>query len=152
MISKNNQYLLFSLKDELFGISVENVIRVVNLEKLIRIPKAPAYVAGALNLEGNVIPVADLARKIELGETEITNNRKVIILEVFHEDETIDVGVLIDEVLDVVQIGTNLLPPPLENMGFDTNTLEGMYKVEDDFYMILSAHKVFEKELASLVH
>jgi hypothetical protein len=36
-------------------------------------------------------------------------------------------------------------------MGFDTQTLDGMYKIDNDFYMILNAEKVFEKELASFI-
>ena len=144
--------LLFSLNRELFGIDVDNVLRVINLEKLMKIPKAPVFIAGAINLEGNVIPVIDLARKIDLGETTVDKRTKVIILEVHHQDDVIEVGVLIDDVLDVVTIASSkLLPPVLENMGFDTQTLDGMYKIEEDFYMILNATKVFEKELASLV-
>ena len=144
--------LLFSLSRELFGIDVDNVLRVINLEKLMKIPKAPEYIAGAINLEGSVIPVIDLARKIDLGETTIDKRTKVIILEVHHQDDVMEVGVLIDDVLDVITVNTSkMLPPVLENMGFDTQTLDGMYKIEEDFYMILNATKVFEKELASMV-
>ncbi len=150
----NNQMpcLLFSLCKEMFGINVENVLRVISLEKLITIPKAPYFIAGAISLEGNVIPVVDLAKKIDLGQTEINKSTKVIILEVSHNDDTIEVGVLIDEVLDVVTINeSKLIPPALEKMGFDTQTLTGMYKVDENFYMILNASKVFEKELATVV-
>ena len=144
--------LLFSLSRELFGIDVDNVLRVINLEKLMKIPKAPEYIAGAINLEGSVIPVIDLARKIDLGETTIDKRTKVIILEVHHQDDVMEVGVLIDDVLDVITVNTSkMLPPVLENMGFDTQTLDGMYKIEEDFYMILNATKVFEKELANMV-
>lgn len=144
--------LLFSLSKELFGINVENVLRVISLQKLMRIPKAPSFIAGAISLEGNVIPVVDLAKKIELGETAIDKRTKVIILEIQHQDDTIEVGALVDEVLNVTTIqDSKLLPPALEGMGFDTQTLNGMYKVDNDFYMILNAGKVFEKELASFV-
>jgi chemotaxis signal transduction protein len=58
---------------------------------------------------------------------------------------------MIDDVLDVIAINdSRLVPPALERMGFDTQTLDGMYKVEEDFYMILNATKIFEKELATL--
>lgn len=144
-------YLLFSLCKELFGINVENVLRVINFDKLIKIPKAPDFVAGAISLEGNVIPVVDLAKKIELGETAITKSTKVIILEVNHNDDTIEVGVLIDDVLDVVTlVDSKVIPPALDRMGFNTNTLDGMYKIEEDFYMLINATKVFEKELATI--
>jgi len=143
--------LLFTLCKEHFGIDVENVLRVINLEKLMQVPKAPDFIAGAISLEGNVIPVVDLAKKIELGKTDITKSTKVIILEVHHGEDTLEVGVMIDDVLDVITIQeSKLLPPALESMGFDTQTLRGMYKVDEDFYMILSATKIFERELANI--
>ena len=144
--------LLFSLSKELFGIDVENVLRVISLQKLMKIPKAPSFIAGAISLEGNVIPVIDLARKIDLGETTINKRTKVIILEVQHNEDTIEVGALVDDVLNVTTINqSKLMPPALERMGFDTQTLNGVYKIDNDFFMILNAGKVFEKELASFI-
>ncbi len=144
--------LLFSLSDEFFGIDVKHVRRVISLEKLMRIPKAPEFISGAINLEGNVIPVVDLARKIELGLTKVNERTKVIILEIHHQDETIEAGVLIDEVLDVITVlDSKVLPPALDRMGFNTQILDGMYKVDDRFYMLINATKVFEKELANII-
>jgi purine-binding chemotaxis protein CheW len=150
-MNKQISCLLFSLSKELFGIKVENVLRVINFEKLMKVPKAPDFIAGAISLEGNVIPVVDLAKKIQLGETNITKATKIIILEVIHQDDTMEVGVLIDDVLDVVDIHENkIVPPVLERMGFDTQILDGMYKMNEDFYMIMNAYKVFERELATI--
>jgi purine-binding chemotaxis protein CheW len=150
-MTTNKQCLLFSLCKEQFGIDVENVLRVINFDKLMKVPKAPDFIAGAISLEGSVIPVVDLAKKVDLGLTDITPKTKVIILNVHHDDDTINVGVMIDDVLDVVSINdSRLLPPPLEGMGFDTQTIDGMYKVNEDFYMILNATKIFEKELATI--
>ena len=150
-MTNNKPCLLFTLCKEHFGIYVENVLRVISLEKLMVVPKAPDFIAGAISLEGNVIPVVDLAKKIDLSKTDISKSTKLIILQVTHSDDTIEVGVMIDEVLDVITLQeSKLLPPALERMGFDTQTLDGMYKVEEDFYMILNATKIFEKELATI--
>lgn len=150
-MKNNKQCLLFSLCKEHFGIDVDNVLRVINFDKMMKVPKAPDFVAGAISLEGNVIPVVDLAKKIELGITTVTSNTKVIVLQVHHDEDIIDVGVMIDDVLDVISVNeSKMLPPALESMGFDTQTLDGMYKVNEDFYMILNATKIFEKELATI--
>ena len=143
--------VLFSLCKELFGMDVENVLRVINLDKMMKVPKAPEYIMGAISLEGNVIPVVDLARKIDLGSTEITGETKVIVLEITHGDTTLLAGVLIDDVLDVITMEeSRLMPPVLESMGFNTQTMDGIYKLEDNFYNILNASKIFEKEFAAL--
>jgi purine-binding chemotaxis protein CheW len=148
-MSMNKQCLLFSLSKEQFGIDVENVLRVINFDKLMKVPKAPDFIAGAISLEGSVIPVVDLAKKIDLGETTISKSTKVIVLQVDHNGDVLNVGVMIDDVIDVITItDSKLLPPPLEGIGFDSQTLDGMYKLNDVFYMILNAQKIFEKELA----
>jgi purine-binding chemotaxis protein CheW len=144
--------VLFRLCNELFGIGVGNVLRVINLDKLMKIPKSPEFIVGAISLEGSVIPVVDLAKKICLGETNITKETKVIVLEIQYNESTFSAGVIIDDVLDVVTIDSSkLLPPTLESMGFETHTTDGLYKIEDDYYIILNATKVFEDEIASLV-
>jgi purine-binding chemotaxis protein CheW len=146
------QCLLFSLSKEQFGIDVENVLRVINFDKMIKIPKAPAFIAGAISVEGNVIPVADLALKIELGKSEITAQTKVIILQIHQDDDVLNVGVMIDDVLDVISVNeAKLLPPAMEGMGFNTSMIDGMYKVNEDFYTILNATKIFENELAAIL-
>ena len=144
--------LLFTVSNELFGIDVDNVLRVISLQKLMKVPKAPGFIAGAISLEGNVIPVVDLAKKIELGDTQIGKRTKVIILEVHHNEDTLEVGALVDDVLNVTTIQeSKLMPAAMERMGFDTQTLDGMYKIENDFYMIINAAKVFEKELRTFI-
>lgn len=151
-MKKQRSCVLFSLSRENFGIDVKNVLRVINLEKIMKVPKAPAFILGALTLEGNVIPVVDLARKIELGESVVNDKSKVIVLEIHHEDTTLLAGVVIDDVLDVVQVDeSSIMPPVLEGIGFDTQVMDGICKIEDTFFNILSASKVFEKELALLV-
>jgi purine-binding chemotaxis protein CheW len=144
--------LFFSLCNELFGIHVENVLRVINLEKMMKVPKAPEFILGAISLEGNVIPVVDLACKIELSKTEVSKNTKVVVLEISHQDVLLLVGVAIDDVLDVVTVeSSKMLPPALEGLGFDTQALVGIYSAEEKFYNILNASAIFEKELASIV-
>jgi purine-binding chemotaxis protein CheW len=147
-MTNNKQCLLFLLCDEHFGIDVENVLRVINLERLMKVPKAPDFIMGAISLEGNVIPVVDLAKKIALGVTTITPKTKVIILQVLNGEDHVDVGVMIDDVLDVVTINeSKVVSSSMESLGFDTQTLEGIYKVNEQFYMILNASRIFEKEL-----
>jgi hypothetical protein len=47
-------------------------------------------------------------------------------------------------------VDSKIIPPALERMGFNTQTLDGMYKIDESFYMLINAVKVFEKELATI--
>jgi purine-binding chemotaxis protein CheW len=150
-MQKEEPHLMFVLNKEHFGISVNDVLRVINLERLMKVPMAPDFVAGAISIEGNIIPVVDLAKKIELGATEIHGKTKVIILQIQHDEGSLQVGALIDEVHDVITVtNSKLLPPVLDSLGFNSETLNGVFKSDENFYMILNASKVFEKELLTI--
>jgi purine-binding chemotaxis protein CheW len=145
-------YLLFTLCNEHFGICVEHVLRVITLEKLIKVPNAPPFILGAISQEGNVIPVVDLAIKIELGKTDVQKQTKVIVLELEYDEKALLIGVLIDQVSDVYTIeASKLIPPTLEKLGFNTHVMDGIYKREEEYYTILNVLKIFEQELGSII-
>ena len=152
MDNKTKSCLLFSLSNELFAISVDSVLRVIGIEKIVRVPQAPPFVSGVINHEGNVIPIVDLAKKIELGETGLTDETKIVILTLNKAEGEFQVGVLIDTVLDVAIMDTTKIQPAMhERMGFNTSALDGIYKDNEAFYMILNVNRIFENELESLV-
>ena len=148
MSANIKQCLLFSLCNELFGIDVQSVLRVINFDSLMKVPKAPEYISGAITHEGNVIPVVDMAKKIDLGATAINEKTKIVILQIVTESDTTAVGILIDDVLDVTPVDkSNLLPPALEGIGFQTDIIDGIHKEAERFYTIINAVRLFEKEL-----
>ena len=140
---QTKSYLLFLLNNERFAIDVEMVIRVVDLEGIKRVPQAPDFVRGIIKVDGKVLPVTDLANKIELGETEINRKTKVIIIEMGEEDK-LELGLLIDDVINVVEVEPGQIQPsPLENMGLNTNTLSGMFKYQEEFYLLINGRAAY---------
>jgi purine-binding chemotaxis protein CheW len=145
--------VLFSLNKQLFGIDTEIVSRVINLERLLKTPDAPDFIAGIITIEGELVVVIDLAYKIAGRKTIPNYNTKVIILNMPGHDHRVMVGVLIDDVHNVLNIDeSKLLAAAHDAGGIDANPLDGMYKIEDDFYIIMDSAKVFEKELVIMRH
>ncbi len=62
-----NKYVIFKLGQEYYGLSINNVISIEKPSQTTRVPNAPDYVKGVINLRGEVIPVIDLRKKIRHG-------------------------------------------------------------------------------------
>jgi chemotaxis signal transduction protein len=69
-----NQYLTFTLGDELFAIDIGSVRELLDDKKITKIPRTPRYMRGVLNLRGRAVPVVDLRLKFGMAPTEMTVN------------------------------------------------------------------------------
>lgn len=99
-----NQYLTFYLADEEYAISVLKVTEIIECVTLTKVPGAPSWIRGVLNLRGAVVPVVDLAVKFGLEQREVTRRSCVIIVELQVDDERLVMGVMADAVHQVVEL------------------------------------------------
>ena len=142
-------YLTFKLGEEVYAANVKNVVNIVELSKITKVPCAPEYMLGIVNLRGMVLPVIDARRKFGLPETEFTVNTCILVLDVIINNSSILVGALVDAVKEVIEIEiTQITPPP--TIGFNTNNyfITGVYKKteEDIFIMILDMDTIFSTD------
>lgn len=151
-ISKADSFLTFKLADELYAVSVSKVLSILELTKITKIPRTPEYIRGVINLRGLVLPVVDLRIKFGLPATEFTTNTCILVLELVLDEETVKLGGLVDSVQEVLEIeDKDILPAPNIGQKFRSEFIEGMYKTENTFVMILDIEKIFtETELSSL--
>ena len=148
------QFLTFFLGDERYAIDVRKIHEVLEVPRITRVPRMPAFVSGVMNLRGNVIPVMDLRHKFRLGKTEITEDTSIVVTEisdVFGDEEqsVLEIGLFSDAVDQVLDIPPeNIEPPPAIGTSIDTSFIRGMGRVGDDFVIILKLDSLLsEKEL-----
>ncbi|OPZ60215.1 MAG: Chemotaxis protein CheW [Deltaproteobacteria bacterium ADurb.Bin510] len=140
----SGQYLSFKLQQEDFALDIAHVREVLDLTRLTRVPKAPDYVRGVINLRGAVVPVVDLNLKFGHGLTTETVHTRIIIGEVTVSGELTTLGVIADAVQEVMELDEREIEPsPRIGTSLDTGFLKGMGRREDDFVMILDIDKVF---------
>jgi purine-binding chemotaxis protein CheW len=113
------KYMTFRLARQDFGVKILAVRELIRLLEITRVPGAPEFVRGVLNLRGKVIPVADLRRKFGMGETPLGEQTVVIVVQTGASPTGRGgtMGVLVDEVLEVVDIAADKLEPPPEIAG-----------------------------------
>ena len=144
--------LSFVLDNEVFATDVENVLEILEVKPITRIPKSPDYIKGVINLRGSVLPVVDLKRIFGLPPVEINENTCIIVLSVDIDGEQITLGALVDAVSEVLEIAKDSIEPaPGIGNKYNADFLQGMWKKDEAFIMLLNVNNVFAREELSII-
>ncbi len=137
-------YLSFKLDKEYFAANVSKVVNILEMTPITKVPKTPSYLKGIINLRGEVLPVVDLRQKLEMDEVNVTANTCILVLEIQHQEEKVHLGAIVDSVQEVMEIeDREIMPNPTSDIGISTEFLQGMYKFDEHFIMILNMQKIF---------
>ena len=150
-ITETAHYITFKLGDELFAINVRQVREVLDLAQITKVPTAPAYMRGVVNVRGSAIPVVDLRLKFGLPPAPDTVNTRILVLELELDNETTVVGGIADSVHDVIELEPSQInEPPRIAMRWRTELIQGMGKQGEQFIILLDLNKVFSSEELAL--
>jgi purine-binding chemotaxis protein CheW len=94
------QFIVVKFGHEQYGINIQIVQNIVRMPNITRVPNAPAYIKGVINLRGEIIPVMSVRVKFELEEDQFTNATRIIIVKI----DGNAIGLIVDEVLEVIQL------------------------------------------------
>lgn len=107
----DEQFIIFRLGQQDYGIPIAAVGEIVRPpDHLTRLPKAPAFVEGVMNLRGSVVPIVDLRRRFDLGGTEQAGARRILMLEI----GGVTAGFLVDSVSEILKVTTDAIRPAPE--------------------------------------
>lgn len=147
ILKKVNSYLSFQIGTEIFAANVSSIINILEMTKITRVPKSPAFMKGVINLRGSVLPVLDTRIKFGLPETDYTTNTCILVIELNSKNEKLQMGAIVDNVQEVLELSENdIQPPPNIGTNFDSSFLVGMANKENNFIMIIDVNKVFADE------
>ncbi len=140
---EDNQFLTFFSNEEVFGIRILQVKEIKEYAEVTAIPLMPEFVKGVINLRGNVVPIIDLPIRFGREKTLITKRTCIIILEVSHDSESLDIGILVDAVSEVIEIPKNMIEPtPSFGSKIRNDFIMGIGKLEQRFVILLDINKV----------
>lgn len=145
--SDSNSYLSFRIGTELYGASVSHVISILEITKITRVPKAPDYMKGVINLRGSVLTVLDTRIKFGVTNTENTVDTCILVLEVVVKGESFRMGAIVDSVQEVLNIyEDDIQPPPSLGGDYQSDIIIGMAKKDEEFIMLLDIKRLFSGE------
>ena len=146
-MSQVTSYITFKLGDELFAIDVARVREVLDLSEITRVPTAPPYMRGVVNVRGSAIPVVDLRLKFGLPAVADSVNTRIVVLELELDGELATVGGLADSVHEVLELDrAQLAEPPRLAMRWRAEMIEGLGKKGDQFIIVLDIARVFASD------
>lgn len=151
-ITETALYLTFKLGDEVFALDVSQVREVLDLTLITKVPQAPEFLRGVINVRGSVVPVVDMRIKFGLPRTDDTPDTRIIVMELDLDGEMCTLGALADSVHEVVEMEPDQIEaPPKIGMRWKTEFIRGIGKRNDDFVIILDIDRVFSVDELALV-
>lgn len=139
--------------DEIFAIDVSKVIEILELSKITKVPQAPEFLLGIVNLRGNVLPVIDARLKFGMPKKDPTIDSCIIVLNIEIDNELVTLGALVDSVSAVLELQpTDIQKSPSIGSRYNSAFIDGLVKTNDDFIMILNIGKAFSQEDLGLLN
>ena len=138
------QLVTFRIGEEEFGVDILRVQEIIRTMAITRVPKAPDFVEGVINLRGKVIPIIDLRKRFALEVREHDKHTRIIVIEI----SNMIVGFVVDAVSEVLRIPADTVepPPPAVMGGIDSEYINGVGKLEDRLLILLDLDKLLSQE------
>ncbi|KQN78338.1 MULTISPECIES: chemotaxis protein CheW [unclassified Devosia] len=137
--------LTIRLEDELFAVEASRVREILDLVPITKVPSAPAFVGGLINVRGSIVPLADLRVMFGMDRPEPDADTRIVVMEVDIDGEPTIAGILADKVHDVTDIETaSIEEAPKVGMRWRPEFVKGIGKRNGGFIIIPDMEKIFE--------
>ncbi len=137
-MSKEMQYVAFNLNEEEYAADILAVQEIIRWTHITRVPRAPSYVKGVINLRGTVVPIISSHLRFNLPEEEITDTTRIIVFKI----NGAIIGMTVDHVTEVLQLKTDEIEKPQAMSTIDEEFISGIGKVDDRLLIILNLDNV----------
>ena len=129
-----NQYVVFKLNNEEFGIDIMNVKEIIPYQESTQIPNSPDFIEGVINYRGNVIPIINLNKRFKLNVNEITGDTRIIVISLGEKE----VGFIVDEASQTIRLEKEQIDPTPDIISdVDRRYIIGVGKVDESRLLIL---------------
>ena len=149
-LDDDEQVVIFRLDKEEFGAPIASVQEIVRVpEQLIRVPKAPSFVEGVINLRGTVLPVIHLRLRLGLKQVERTDRQRIMVFLI----SDVRTGFIVDQVAEVLRIPKAAIEPAPQMSAEQSRLLSRMANLEKQKRMVQlidPPHLMAKKELVAL--
>lgn len=148
----DTQFVTLGIEHEVFAVPVVAVLEILDMRPIFRIPDAPAYVAGLVDVRGRGVPTIDLRVKLGLPAIAATESTRILVLEVPVNGRQLVLGLIADRVFEVAMLGTEeIAPPPDIGVAWRSEYIRGVGHRGDSFVIIFDLARLFSSEEVALL-
>lgn len=146
-ISTDNSVLgkvmTFHIGDQVYGIEIQYVTEIIEMQHITRVPHVPPYIKGIINVRSKVVPIVDI--RTRFGKEEIPYTNRTCIINLTYND--LSIGIIVDSVADVEDIHSHDISATPENRSVNTNSfIQYMIRSGEDVKLILDVAKLLDDE------
>jgi purine-binding chemotaxis protein CheW len=132
--SKELIFLVFRLGNDEFGLPISTVVEVMQVpEQITRVPKAPKFLEGVVNLRGDVLPVVDQRRRFDMPQLDNLEGRRIVVI----QTERHRAGLIVDSVADVLRVAPAAIEPPPALTEATSRLVSGVVNLEQSRRLVL---------------
>ncbi|MET1123828.1 MAG: chemotaxis protein CheW [Archaeoglobaceae archaeon] len=138
------QVIVFNLGDERYGVDISQVREIIKPTQITRIPNAPDFVEGVINLRGQITTIINLRKRFGMEPKSIDNNTRIIVVE--HKNAVI--GMMVDAVNEVKYLSSEDIEPlpSIVTARSEAKFLKGVGKLPDGLLILIDLNKVLSDE------
>jgi len=134
--SQEQQYIMFTVADQKFAVDIMQTREIINMTELTDMPSSPDFIKGVVNLRGEIVPIVDLERRLDVSSLEMSSekNQRIIIVSI---DENL-VGMQVSRVEGIIRLDADEVgEAPEITRGIHENYIDGVGKLEEELVVIL---------------
>ncbi len=142
--SSEKQYVTLGIEHEVFAVPVELVIEILAMRRVSRIPEAPPYMLGLIDLRGRSVPVLDLRTRLGLPALAATDATRILVIEVAISGRALVLGLVADRVIEVLAMSArDIEPAPDIGVRWRSDYIRGVGRRGSGFIVIFDLPKLF---------
>ena len=140
------QLVSFNLGEETYGIEITRIREIILVGDITQVPETPHYIKGLINLRSSVIPVIDLRARFGLPDGDLTEESRIMVLNVGSRT----IGIVVDSVSEVLRVSKDQIspaPPTVASLGKQYMT--GLVRLDEQLLILLDVDQLFGEEDSS---
>jgi purine-binding chemotaxis protein CheW len=150
--SHDAQFVTLGIDQEVFAVPVDSVLEILDMRPMFRVPEAPRYLAGLIDVRGRGVPVIDLRVKLGLPAAPATEMTRILVLEFSGGDKPLVLGLVADRVIEVVSLDKReLQPAPEIGLKWRSDYISAVGRRNDTFVIIFELARLFSSSDVALI-
>lgn len=131
------QLVVFQLDNQQYALPIQDTQEIIRMTNITHVPNTRYYVEGIINLRGNIVPVINLSKRLELPANGYTEATRIIVV----ESKGQKVGMIVDNVLEVGRYVESEVEPP-SVAGDNVDYLQNVVKKDNQLWLVLNLQNV----------
>jgi purine-binding chemotaxis protein CheW len=151
-IAGDAQFVTLGIDQEVFAVPVEAVVEILDMRPMFRLPDAPAFLAGLIDVRGRSVPVIDLRTKLGLPPHPATETTRILVLEIGMATQTLVLGLIADRVFEVLTLDRRQIEAsPDIGVRWHSDYISGVGRRQGEFVIIFNLPRLFSSSELMLV-